>query len=49
MTINKKDIKSVHYVDGKKIVFLKEKEKGYKPSKKTMKAKSYYNKLKNSK
>jgi len=49
MTINKKDIKSIHYVDGKKIIVLKERERGYKPAKKQMKAKEYYNKLKNSK
>ena len=43
------DIKSVHHVDGKKIIVLKEREQKYKPSKKKMKAKSYFNKLKNSK
>jgi hypothetical protein len=47
--MKEKDIKSVHIVDGKKVIVLKEKERKYKPSKKKMKAKNYYNALKNSK
>lgn len=46
--MNKLEVKSVHFVDGKKIIVLKEKEIKFKPKKKVT-AKSYFNKLKNSK
>lgn len=43
------DIKSVHNVDGKKVIVLKEEETPFKPWRPKLKAKSYYTKLKNSK
>jgi len=41
-------IKSIHFVNGKKIVVLHEKEQNFKPKKK-IKAKKYFTKIKNSK
>ena len=40
-------IKSTHFVNGKKVVVLHEREQNYKPKKKR-KAKSYFFKIKNS-
>ena len=47
--VKKEDIKSIHKVDGKTIVVLKSIEPSFKPKKKKIKAKNYFNKLKNSK
>lgn len=44
----KDKIKSVHFVNGKKVIVLHEREKNYKPIKKRN-AKSYFTKIKNSK
>jgi hypothetical protein len=44
----KDKIKSIHNVNGKKIVVLYEREQSYKPKKKR-KAKSYFSKIRNSK
>lgn len=44
----KDKIKSIHYVNGKKIIVLNEREPSYKDKKKR-KAKSYFSKIKNSK
>lgn len=47
--MKKIDIKSEHIVDGKKIIVLKEREQQFKPKKKKIKAKVYFNNIKNSK
>ncbi len=47
--MRKLDIKSEHIVNGKKVIVLKEQEPNFKPKKKKVKAKSYFNKIKNSK
>lgn len=47
--MRKLDIKSEHVVNGKKVIVLKEKEQNFKPKKKKLKAKSYFNKIKNAK
>jgi len=44
----KDKIKSIHNVNGKKVVVLNEREPSYKPKKKR-KAKSYFSKIRNSK
>ncbi len=41
-------IKSTHFVNGKKVIVLHEREQNFKPKKKH-KAKSYFTKIKNSK
>lgn len=47
--MRKLDVKSEHIVNGKKVIVLNEKEQKFKPQKKKLKAKSYFNKIKNSK
>ena len=47
--MKKLDVKSEHIVNGKKVIVLKEKEQKFTPKKKKLKAKSYFNKIKNSK
>ena len=47
--MKKLDIKSEHIVNGKKIIVLQEQEPKFKPKKKKVKAKAYFNKIKNSK
>ena len=42
----KDKIKSVHFVNGKKVIVLHEREQNYKPKKKR-KAKNYFTKIKN--
>lgn len=48
--MKKEDIKSVHFVNGKKILVLKEKEIEYQPKRKRLKkVKNYFNAIKNAK
>jgi hypothetical protein len=42
-------IKSKHTVNGKTVLYLEEKQQKYKPMKKSIKAKKYFSKIKNSK
>lgn len=42
-------VKSKHTVNGKTVLYLEEKEQKYKPIKKSIKAKKYFTKIKNSK
>lgn len=44
----KDKIKSIHFIKGRKIIVLHEREQNFKPKKKR-KAKSYFSKIKNSK
>lgn len=48
--MKQEDIKSIHFVNGKKIVVLKEKEIEYKTKRKRLrKVKNYFNAIKNAK
>jgi hypothetical protein len=42
-------IKSIHIQNGKKVIYLKEKDIKYKAKKNKIKAKNYFKKIKNSK